>query len=159
MLWHPSCALFCLLVCLFVWFLLLNIYFRACIIFSNDLVLCLIVFCPQIAHICISYFSAGCCRCRFLDLSDFLWTYFRFCCSQRPFIAFTLLLASCFTLLQLFSMFVLARFVLAFFSLKISGLNKFALVRFRVVWCRCLFFFPLLACTYPYRTARLFLPL
>ena len=56
-------------------------------------------------------------------------------------------------------MFVLARFVLAFFSLQISGLNKFALARFRFLWCRCSFFSPLLACNHPYHTARLFLPL
>ena len=137
----------------------LYVYFPACLIFSNVFLLCLIVFCCQIDHICISWFFAGCCRCRFLDLKDFLWTYFRFCCFRRPFVVSTLLLASCFAWLQLFLMFVLTCFVLTFFALEISGLNKFALVRFRFAWRRCLFFFVLLACHHPYRTARLFLPL
>ena len=149
MLWHPSCALFCLLVCLLFCFLLLNVHLRACLIFSSDFVLCLIVFCRQIAHIYISCFSTGSCRCRFLDLSDFLSTHFRFCCLHRPFIVFTLLLASCFALLQIFLMFFLARFVLAFFAVQISGLHQFALARFRFFGGHCLFFL-LCSCSYTF---------
>ena len=114
---YPYCLVFRWFICLLVCFLLLYMYFHACLIFSSDFMLCLIVFCCQIAHICISCFSAGCCRCRVMDLSDFLWTHFRFCCFHRPFIVSTMLLASCFVLLWLFLMFVLARFVLAFFAL------------------------------------------
>ena len=122
-------------------------YLPAYLIFSNVFLLCLIVFCCQITHICISWFSAGCCRCRFLDLNVFLWAYFRFCCFARTFIVSNLLLASCFAWLQLFLTFVLARFVLTFFALEISGLTKFALVRFRFSWHRCLFFLSSLCVT------------
>ena len=95
---HPCCLVcrwvFCLLVC----FLILYVHLRAYLIFSSDFMLCLIVFCCQIAHICISCFSAGCYRCHFFNLSDFLCTHFRFCCLNRPLITFTLRLASCFAL-------------------------------------------------------------
>ena len=159
MLRHMYWAWFvCLFTCFFC-FLLLYVHSPACLIFCSVFVFCLIVFCRWIAHIYISCFSAGCCRCRFRDLSYFLWTHFSFCCFHRPFIVSTFLIASRFALLQFFLVFVLARFVLVFFSLQISGLNKFALARFRFLWCRCSIFLPLLACTHPYRTARLFLPL
>ena len=94
---HPHCLVcrwvFCLLDC----FLVLYMHLRACIIFSSDFMVCLIVFFCQITHICISCFPAGCCRCRFLNFSNFLSTHFRFCCLHRLFIMFALLLDSRFT--------------------------------------------------------------
>lgn len=122
--------------------------------FSSDFVSCLIVFFSQITHIYISCISAGCCRCHFLDFSNFLLTHFRFCCFSRPFIGFTLLLTSCFALFQLFLMFVLARFVLAFFAIQMRLLHQFAFARFRFLWRRCLFFFILITCAHPRRTAH-----
>ena len=97
-------------------------------------------FLSPITHICISCFSAGCCQCRFLDFRDFLSMHFCFCCFHRPYVAFTLLLAASFVCLQFFLMFVFARFVLAFFALRIGGLNKFALTPFRFFWCHRSFF-------------------
>ena len=75
MLWHPSRALFCLLVGLLLCFLLLNMHLLACLIFSSDFVLCLMIVCRQIAHIyvfaccrifgdatssCVAVFAVGC---------------------------------------------------------------------------------------------------
>ena len=159
MLWHLSCAIACLFTCFLFCFFELYVHSPACLIFCSDFALCLIAFGSQIVHIRISCFSAGCFRCRFLDLSDFLCTHFRFCWLHNTFIVFTLLLASSFALLWLFLMFVLAGFVLAFSALRISGLHKFALARFRFVWRRCSFPPVLLEYTHPYHTARLFIPL
>ena len=72
---HPHCLVcrwvFCLLVC----FLVLYVHFRACLIFSSDFVLCLMIVCRQIAHIyvfaccrifgdatssCVAVFAVGC---------------------------------------------------------------------------------------------------
>ena len=90
-----SCGFICLLSCV----LMLYMYLRACLIFHSDSMLCLIVFYRQITHSYISCFSAGCCRSHLLDLSDFLWAHFRFCCLNSRFMRFTLLLVSCFVLL------------------------------------------------------------
>ena len=128
---QPYFVISCLFICLFFCFLLLYMYLRACLIFSSYFILHLIVFCCEIAHICISCFSAGCCRCHFFDLSDFLYTHFRFCCLNRPSITFTLRLAYFFALFQHFLMFFLARYVLAIFAMQISLLHHFALARFR----------------------------
>ena len=76
--WHPSCACFCLLSYLLVWFLLLYMHFRACPIFCNNLMLGLIVFCKQIVHICIVWIYAGCCRCHFVDFVTFCARIFLF---------------------------------------------------------------------------------
>ena len=111
------------------------VYLPACLIFSNVFLLCLIVFCCQITHICISWFYAGSCRCHFFDLSDFLCTHVRLCCLHRPLITFTLLLVSCFALFRLFLMFILPRFVLTVFAMKITSFSKFVLARFRSAWC------------------------
>ena len=43
----------------------------------------------------------------------------------------------------LFLLLFLTRSVLAFFAVQITGLNQFALARFRFFWGRCLFFFAL----------------
>ena len=56
------------------------IYLRAYLIFCSDFPLCLIVFCGHISHIYMFCISAGYCRCHFLDLSDFLCSYFPVCC-------------------------------------------------------------------------------
>ena len=93
---HPYYLVCCWVFCLLVWFSILYMYLRPYLIFCSDFMVCLIVFCCQIAHICISCFSAGCCR--FLNFSDFLPTHFRFCCLYRLFIPFTLLLNSRFAL-------------------------------------------------------------
>ena len=143
--WHVVTSVlrnYLFVFCLFFCFFILYMYLRACLIFCSDFLFYLIVFCRYISHIYMFCFSAGCCRCHFLDLSDFLCNYFPVCCFDRPFIIFTSLLPSCFVVLQLFLMFVLTFFVLDFSALQIGGLNKFALVRFRFVSCRCSFFPP-----------------
>ena len=153
--------------CNFLWVYLLAvlrfdvIYVFTCLpyFFYSDLMLCLIVFYRQITHIDISCFSAGCCWFHLLDLSNFLCTHFRFCCLHSRFMLFTLLLASCFDLLQLLLMFVWLVSCLLFLIFKLAGLNKFALARFRVLWRRCLFFCTILTYVHVYRTALLFLPL
>ena len=96
MLWHPSCAFFCFLSCLLVCSLLLCMYFRACQSCCNDLMLCLIVFCQQIVHICIVCIYGGCCRCHFLDLSDFLCAHVPFYYYGRSFIFLLCCLLFCF---------------------------------------------------------------
>ena len=118
-----------------------------------------LLFCKQITHIYISCFSAGCCRYNLLDLSNFLYAHFRSYCLHSRFMFFTLLLAPCFALLQLFLMFVWLVSCLLFLLSKLAGLNKFALARFRFFWRCCSFFLPLLTHIDLYRTARLFLPL
>ena len=139
---HPYCLVFRWFIWLLFCFLILNIYLCACLIFCGDFMLCLMLFCKQIAHIYISCFSAGCCRCHFLDLSDFLCAHFRFCWLHRQFILSTLLLASCFALLQLFLMFVWLVSCLLFFALQISWLHQFALARFRFFLAPLLIFLP-----------------
>ena len=94
---QPDFVISCQFICLFFCVLILYMHLRACLIFSSDFMVCLIVFFCQITHICISCFPAGCCRCRFLNFSNFLSMHFRFCCLHRLFIMFALLLDSRFT--------------------------------------------------------------
>ena len=93
MLCHSSCAFLCLLAWLFFCFLLLYMYLRACPIFCNGFILCLIVFFSQLHTFAFSCFYAGSCRCHFLDLDNFLSTHFAFCCFLRWSMVVTLLSA------------------------------------------------------------------
>ena len=113
-------------------------HLRACLIFCSDFMLCLIVFFSRLHTFAFFCFYAGCCRCHFRVLSDFLCAHFPFCCFCSSVIAFTLLHAFSFALIQIFLMFFSPCFVLAFFALKISGLHNFLLARFRLFWRRCL---------------------
>ena len=115
-------------------------------IFTIVLLIASLIFPNDYSHLHFLFFADSC-RCHFFDLSDFLCTHFRFCCLNKPFITFTLLLTSCFTLFQLFLMFVLTRFVLAVFAVQISLLHQFALARFRFSWHLYLFLPPPYLCT------------
>ena len=115
-------------------------------IFTIVLLIASLIFPNDYSHLHFLFFADSC-RCHFFDLSDFLCTHFRFCCLNKPFITFTLLLTSCFTLFQLFLMFVLTRFVLAVFAVQISLLHQFVLARFRFSWHLYLFLPPPYLCT------------
>jgi hypothetical protein len=145
MLWHPPCAFFCLLSCLLVCFLLSYMYFRACPSFWNDLMLYLIVFCQQIVHIYIVCIYGGCCRCHFLDFTDFLPTHFPFCCFCSKLITLSLLSAFSFASTQLLFMIFWLVSSLFFLLCKSSGytnLSELVFIFFdTVVW----FFFISLA--------------
>ena len=67
-----------------IWIRVATSLFRGFLIFFSDFMLCLIILLRQIVHICISCFNAGCCQCYLLDLSDFLYAHFRFCCFLPP---------------------------------------------------------------------------
>ena len=129
-------------------------YLLACPIFCSDFMLRLIVFFSRLHTFAFFCFYAGCCRCHFRVLSDFLCAHFPFCCFCSSVIVFTLLHAFSFVLIQIFLMFFSPCFVLVFFVLKISGLHNFLLARFRLFWRRCVFFRILHTYTHLYHTAR-----
>ena len=77
MLWHLSCTIIYLFVCLFFCFLLLYIHLRPYFVFWSYFVFYLFVFCKQITYVCNCLMFAGCWRCHFLVLGSLLplWIY------------------------------------------------------------------------------------
>ena len=133
MLWHPSCALFCLLVCLLFCFLLLNVHLRACLIFSSDFVLCLMIVCRQIAHI----YVFACCRI-FGDATSSCVAVFAVGCSffLRPRLLHCGVYACCNLFCSIycnFSVFFLQSLSACFFCNFLHWVTQFALARFTVL--------------------------
>ena len=94
-----------LFACLFVFLLFTFIYAFACLPYFLQWFYALLncLFKTTYPHLHF-FFYAGCCRCRFLELSYFLYSNFRFCCFCTRFIGSFLLPDSSFSLLYIFFM-------------------------------------------------------
>ena len=107
MLWHLSCVIIYLFTCLLFCLLILYVYLRACLIFWSHFMLCLIVFCRQIVHVCNYLMFAGCWWCHFLVLCSLRQLWIRFFVTQT-------LLGAYFVKLNL--LYLLVGFLMFFFD-------------------------------------------
>ena len=129
-------------------------HLRACPIFCNDFILCLIVFCRQLHTFAFFCFYARCCQYHFRNLSDFLCTHFPFCCFCKRFIIFALLPAFSFASLQLYLVFFFARFSACFFGCVNQRVTSICTCSFSFFRRALFVFFFALAYNQLYRTAN-----